>query len=398
MNRFCTFILLFNCFAANAGAKGAQFQSEEITFESMGGVSLSGSLTLPNSKGPYPAIVLLGGSERLGRRAIYNWSNADSFVSQGIAVFCFDSPGTGKSKGNRWGRTHKERTEDALAAIRAIEKREDINRDLIGLYGGSEGGSIVFRATSLSKNIAYGITISAPAVPNYQHINFLVKSLSTNSGLKGVQIEKFVTFNHLVFDLVQNYSTINYDELEKTVAAWNDVGWSQILSLVQKRTDRNREATKESFITQAQRWNGEEWFRGNKMLMEFWEHLAKRLGMDLADLGIDFNEQDIARSYVEFLSAVVTKIGSDPSRDEDPVSFLKEIECPMLCIYGERDQGINAAESAGIIRKVFVDTRHNDFVVKIFPGAGHQLNITEGKRKYRHKDFEKFILDWVRKD
>ncbi len=342
--------------------------------------------------------MLLGGSERLGRRAIYNWSNADSFVSQGIAVFCFDSPGTGKSKGNRWGRTHKERTEDALAAIRAIEKREDINRDLIGLYGGSEGGSIVFRATSLSKNIAYGITISAPAVPNYQHINFLVKSLSTNSGLKGVQIEKFVTFNHLVFDLVQNYSTINYDELEKTVAAWNDVGWSQILSLVQKRTDRNREATKESFITQAQRWNGEEWFRGNKMLMEFWEHLAKRLGMDLADLGIDFNEQDIARSYVEFLSAVVTKIGSDPSRDEDPVSFLKEIECPMLCIYGERDQGINAAESAGIIRKVFVDTRHNDFVVKIFPGAGHQLNITEGKRKYRHKDFEKFILDWVRKD
>ncbi len=133
------------------------------------------------------------------------------------------------------------------------------------------------------------------------------------------------------------------------------------------------------------------------MLMEFWEHLAKRLGMDLADLGIDFNEQDIARSYVELLSAVVTKIGSDPSRDEDPVSFLKEIECPMLCIYGERDQGINAAESAGIIRKVFVDTRHNDFVVKIFPGAGHQLNITEGKRKYRHKYFEKFILDWVQK-
>ena len=185
MNRFCTSILLFICFAVNAGAKGSQFQSEEITFTSMGEVSLSGSLTLPHGKGPYPAIVLLGGSERLGRRAIYNWSNADSFVSQGIAVFCFDSPGTGKSAGNRWGRTHKERTEDALAAIRALQQREDINRDLIGLYGASEGGSIVFRATSRSKNIAFGITISAPAVPHYQHIDSIIKSLSINTGLKG---------------------------------------------------------------------------------------------------------------------------------------------------------------------------------------------------------------------
>ncbi len=133
MKRFCTFILLFNCFAVNAGAKESQFQSEEITFKGMGEVSLSGSLTLPDREGPYPAIVLLGGSERLGRRAIYNWSNADSFVSQGIAVFCFDSPGTGKSEGNRWGRTHKERTEDVLAAIRALQKREDINRDLMRL-------------------------------------------------------------------------------------------------------------------------------------------------------------------------------------------------------------------------------------------------------------------------
>lgn len=169
MNRFCTFIFLFNCFAANAEAKDSQFQSEEITFKGMGEVSLSGSLTLPDRKGPYPVIVLLGGSERMERRAIYNWSKADSFVSQGIAVFCFDSPGTGKSEGNRWGRTHKERTEDALAAIRTIQKREDINSDLIGLYGASEGGTIVFRATSRSKNIAFGITISAPAVPHYQH-------------------------------------------------------------------------------------------------------------------------------------------------------------------------------------------------------------------------------------
>jgi pimeloyl-ACP methyl ester carboxylesterase len=396
MKRLCTFLLLIRCFAANAEAEEPQFQSEEITFTGMGEVSLSGSLTLPDGKGPYPVIVLLGGSERLGRRAIYNWANADSFVSQGIAVFCFDSPGTGKSAGNRWGRTHQERTDDSLAAIRAIQEREDIDRGSIGLYGVSEGGSIVFRAASLSKDIAFGVAVSAPAVPHYQVMNSLIKTLSTNTGLEGVEIEKLVTFNLLLSDLVQNRSALNYAELERTVAAWNDPGWKELISLVRNKTDRNREATIESYITLAQRWEGEHWFRGNRMLKEFYKQVTDNLGITLADLGIDTNEQDSARGHVEFASAVVTKvIGSDSSRDEDPVSFLKEIKCPMLCIYGELDQGIPASESAGIIRNVFADTRHNDFVVEVFPGAGHQLEITEGNRTHRHKDFDNFILDWI---
>lgn len=70
----------------------------------------------------------------MNRVAMYKWSKADSIVRQGIAVFSFDSPGVVKSEGSRWKRTTHERTEDALAAIRAIEKRTDINKDSIGLW------------------------------------------------------------------------------------------------------------------------------------------------------------------------------------------------------------------------------------------------------------------------
>ena len=119
MKAICTIIFLVNFLVVNPNAVVAQFQSEEIIFKGAGNNKLAGSLTLPSSNGPYPAIVLLGGSERLSRTAIYNWANADSIVSRGIAVFSFDSPGTDKSEGNRWLRTHQERTEDALAAIRA---------------------------------------------------------------------------------------------------------------------------------------------------------------------------------------------------------------------------------------------------------------------------------------
>ena len=404
MKRLCSFLLflLITCFAEHARAREPAFQREEITFKSAGNVTLSGTLTLPNGKGPYPAIVLLGGSERLGRSAIYNWSNADSFVSQGIAVFSFDSPGRGKSEGDRWQRTEKERTEDALAAIRAIEKRENINSDLIGLYGGSEGGLIVFRAASRSKSIAFGIAISAPAVPHFKHMDSIVRTTCTATGLKGLQLEKLVTFNRLSGYLVRGHNTIDSDELEKTVAEWNDPGWSQLISLLQKRTDHNRDATKESFIAIAEKWEGEEWFRGNKMLREFQN--LKNLGIDLGDLGIEVGEQDSARSHVEFDSAVLAKITradtplamvatNDTSRDEDPVSFLKKIKCPMMCIYGEKDQEMS--EYPRIVRKALTDAKHQDFTLKIFQGAGHQLKITEGNRKYRHKGVDKFILDWV---
>ena len=170
----------------------------------------------------------------------------------------------------------------------------------------------------------------------------------------------------------------------------------------QKRTDHNRDATKESFIAIAEKWEGEEWFRGNKMLREF--QYLKNLGIDLGDLGIEVGEQDSARSHVEFDSAVLAKITradtplamvatNDTSRDEDPVSFLKKIKCPMMCIYGEKDQEMS--EYPRIVRKALTDAKHQDFTLKIFQGAGHQLKITEGNRKYRHKGVDKFILDWV---
>jgi pimeloyl-ACP methyl ester carboxylesterase len=134
------------------------------------------------------------------------------------------------------------------------------------------------------------------------------------------------------------------------------------------------------------------------MLREFYKRITEGLGIELADFGINVGEQDSARSHVEFASALVTKIfGSDPSRDEDPVSFLKKIKCPTLCIYGEKDYPIQASGSAGIVRNAFADTSHDDYFVKVFPGAGHQLEIAEGGRTSRHRDFDKYILDWVQK-
>lgn len=73
MKKPSTFLLLLLLLLFSKHARAQQqsaFQSEEITFKSVGDVSLSGTLTIPNGTGPYPAIVLLGGSERMNRVAM----------------------------------------------------------------------------------------------------------------------------------------------------------------------------------------------------------------------------------------------------------------------------------------------------------------------------------------
>jgi pimeloyl-ACP methyl ester carboxylesterase len=401
MKRLCAFALLLNCCAVIAEANEANFRSEEIVFRSAGDVSLSGSLTLPNGNGPHPAIVMLGGSERMSRNAIYNWANAERFVAQGIAVFTFDSPGTGKSEGNRWKRTEKERAEDAIAAISAITARGDIKRDSVGLYGASEGGLVVFRVASRPESIAFGIAISAPAVPYFKHIYSHVRTMCAATGLEGMQLEKLVMFNRLAGYVVGGNVLLEPEELKKTVADWNDPSWSQLISLLENRTDDNRTASRESFIAIAQKWEGEEWFRGNKTTRQL---LFMLQGFNIFNTGVNVGELDSVRGNLEFDAAMLAKVAesdtplamtavSDVSRNEDPVSFLKAIKCPMLCIYGEKDQEMLAYP--GIVSKALADAGHEDFVVKILPGAGHQLTITDDKRTFRHQEVDKLIIDWV---
>lgn len=410
-----TMLITISCGITAARSNESRFRSNEITFHSTGDVELSGSLILPKGQGPFPAIVLLGGSERLDRTGIYNWANADSFVEQGIAVFSFDSPGRGKSEGNRWGRTHKERTDDALLAIKAIAKSPEIDQESIGLYGASEGGVVTFRAASESKSVAFGVAISAPAVPystGVVNMDNKLKALCMLAGLRGEKLEKLVVFNRLAAALALGGGKFE-KELTQTVGQWNDPKWSELVALLQQQDHKNQDAIRDAFVEIAKKWESKDWFQKNKNIRELQKPIIQLVGLDLSDLGVELGEPVTARSLVDFDSAVLGKmLGSnspiamaataDPSREEDPVTFLKEIECPMLCIYGEKDHDM--ATYPEIVREVFSNTNHGDWTVRVFEGAGHQLEVTNGKRvtggalrKYRHKDVDPLIIDWILK-
>jgi len=141
----------------------------ELTIPSRG-VTLAATLQLPaTGRAPFPAIVLAHGSGRTTRDQM-RWM-ADQFLSMGLAVLTYDKRGVGGSTGTyvnvgtaRSIEVFGDLSDDALACVAALKARKDIDAGRIGLGGNSQAGWIIPLAASKSKDVAFLVITSGPAV------------------------------------------------------------------------------------------------------------------------------------------------------------------------------------------------------------------------------------------
>ena len=147
------------------------YHEEEVKYvNTRAGITLAGTLTFPNAKGPFPAVILLTGSgaqnrdeEVFGHKPFLVLS--DFLTRQGFAVLRSDDRGTGKSGGSFQGSTTLDFAEDALAAVLYLKTRPEIEPDLIGLIGHSEGGISAPLAAAESKDIAFIVLMAGVGIP-----------------------------------------------------------------------------------------------------------------------------------------------------------------------------------------------------------------------------------------
>jgi len=147
------------------------YKEEEVTVENKtAGITLAGTLTEPDSGGPFPAVVLITGSGPENRNEeIFGHKPflvlADYLTRRGIAVLRCDDRGVGKSGGDAKTATTADLATDTKAEFEYLKTRKEIDPKRIGLLGHSEGGIIAPIVANEAPDVAFVVLMAGTGVP-----------------------------------------------------------------------------------------------------------------------------------------------------------------------------------------------------------------------------------------
>ena len=151
-------------------ARTPTYNSSEVRFTNDAAqVALAGTFTVPQGKGPFPAVVLVHGSGPLDRNEVVFDHKlflvlADHLSRKGIAVLRYDKRGIGKSTGAYDTATSFDLAGDAEAALRFLRGRAEVDTRHIGIIGHSEGGLIAPLVASRDAALGFVVMLAGPGV------------------------------------------------------------------------------------------------------------------------------------------------------------------------------------------------------------------------------------------
>ncbi|XVS66578.1 alpha/beta hydrolase family protein [Actinosynnema sp. CA-299493] len=164
--------------------------SENVTFANAG-VVLAGSLTSPDGGTPAPGVVMVGGSGPSDRDNDTHFpAIRRHLVDAGIAVLSYDKRGVGGSSGDWLDATIDDLASDAAAALDFLRARPEVRSGAVGLFGHSEGGWVVLRATALRDDVPWVVTNGGPATtPAVQDRYALANALRRTGGITDEEVD-----------------------------------------------------------------------------------------------------------------------------------------------------------------------------------------------------------------
>lgn len=148
-----------------------------IEFSGAGGVRLSGVVLSPRTSGKHPAFIGIRGSGA-ETRAGPNRFLAERLVPEGAVVLLFDKRGSGQSEGDWRTATLEELAGDVEEALKVVSKRDEVDRNRLGLIGASQAGWIAALVASRRPEVQFLMMRSAPLTTvaeegNYDYLHRL---------------------------------------------------------------------------------------------------------------------------------------------------------------------------------------------------------------------------------
>lgn len=323
------------------------YREEEVAYENKkAGVKLAGTLTLPRSDGPFPAVLLITGSGPQDRDATVAGHRpflvlADYLTRRGVAVLRMDDRGAGGSTGSVMESTTAAFAEDVLLGVEYLKARQEINPRQIGLIGHSEGGTIAPLAASRSTGIAFIVLMAGP-------------------GLVG---EKLV---HLQRESIARAGGVPEDKIARTRAVEQ-----KMLAVVKGEKDNSAAEKKlREIVGQA---------------------MSEAAGVRISGAVVEAQFKTMLSPWYRFFITY------------DPVPTLKKVKCPVLALTGERDLQVPPNENLPLIAKALAAGGNSDFTIMKLPRLNHLLQTCQSGTFAEYSKLEETIapialetiVDWI---
>ncbi len=308
--------------------------SEEITIiNKKEDISLSATLTLPDSTSIFPAVVLIAGSGPNDRdETIFGHKPffviSDYLTRNGYAVIRYDKRGVGKSTGNFSQATIKDFVNDAKNIVEYLTNRKEIDSSNIGLLGHSEGGIVAPMVAAETKQVKFLVLMAAPGTNGIEITLDQNENSMRHQGFEPETIEKIQITNK---------------ELFESLFEWTG-------------SDNDRTALRDK-------------------LSNLWEQLPLLAKLKIEKepyLRAQFNGL-ISPGYRSFLTT-------------NPENYLRNISCPVFAINGDNDMQVPAKKNLEAIKRLVEKGGNYKVETKIYPKLNHLLqeSITGHPNEYQN--------------
>jgi pimeloyl-ACP methyl ester carboxylesterase len=293
---------------------------EEVSYENtLAGIQLTGTLTLPEHAEDCPAVILISGSGAQDRdETIFEHKPflviADYLTRNGIAVLRVDDRGVGGSEGNLSDATSEDFAGDVLAGIEFLKTRKKINPLKIGLIGHSEGGIIAPIAANKTNEVAFVVLLAGPGISGEEILYEQGRLIGLASGMNEEQVEQSRKTQEAIFNIIKTEkdSSVRLDRLQRALTG----GMYPMMNDDQKKAIDQQVAAVNS-----------PWFH-------------------------------------YFLTY-------------DPRPALTKLKCPVLALIGEKDLQVPPKSNLPAIKKALSDGGNKNFKTMELPGLNHLFQRCE---------------------
>lgn len=320
------------------------YWSEEVRIENRkDSVTLAGTLTIPEGKGPFPAVVLVTGSgpqnrdeELAGHKPFAVL--ADYLTRRGIAVLRCDDRGVGQSGGDFRTATSADFTRDALAAFDYLSARPEIARKKVGILGHSEGGTIVFMAAAQNPEVGFVVSLAGAAMHGDSILLKQNGDIMRSQGAPDSAANAYVDVLRDIFRLQERYS------------------------------------------------------------VEYLQAHSDSLAETLFPIGPRATIPASLRQNAMTILTTPQTVWMRYFKQNDPKQYIQATRCPVLALNGTKDTQVDAAINLGRIARYAAESGNKRVTVKAYEGLNHLFQPADTGAPNEYGQIEETISPEVLED